>query len=282
MTKKDPRSKGLTGEPLIKEKYHYLRDRGVPSDIAKSARKRTWDFIDETIALVEKGMTKNISVPSYYKTSKTVQRQTGKKQPKAKKQPAKKQTGRKKKPAAKKTKNKTPKGYKKAPEGYYYRYYKKSGKYGLVKYPETRQPKEDSGCYPRLMVFYQEVVETDGASIQSHLRKMSQRSIPYLKREINGGKFGAGWMSQDGMYIGRVRTEFAENPEQMERNLNKYPDWLLLYNDCPDPRKLLAVIATIGKYVYEPEKKESAVETLLSTTHAIDPEAGNELDNLIG
>lgn len=287
MPKKDPRDKGLTGEARIRNRYHYLLEHGVPSDIAKSARKRKWDVIEETIKMVKSGMAKNISVPKYYATSQTKARKAGKpeppkKKPAAKKKPVKKTpAAKKKKTAAKKTKNQIPKGYSKPPAGKYYAKNHKTGEYFLKSFPQKKEiPVSD--CYPRMQVFYEEVVETpDGEAISSHLRKMNNRSVKYLRAEINGGK-GTGWMNQDGVYVGRVRIEIAETKEQMESNLSKYSGWTVLYNDCPDPKKLLAVIAVLGKYVYEIDRKEDAVNTLISTAEVLDPQAGSELNNLIG
>ena len=90
-----------------------------------------------------------------------------------------------------------------------------------------------------------------------------------------------GWMDQKGIFVGRTRLEISNNEKQTESLIAKYNGWVLLYANCPNPKKLMALIATLGKYLYEIDRKENAVDTLISTAHELDPESGRELDNLI-
>jgi hypothetical protein len=256
MAKRNPRNKGLQGNDLIKLKYNYLIDQGIPAKYARKFRKNSWDKIDQAIKLKSGGMLEKVSLPPKQQKIKTKGR-------------------REKKPKTKEI-----------PDGYHWRKgYTRNGKWipgSIVKNP-TRKPREPISTgseYPKMMIFWKDQTdEVDGSSITKSINQNKRKSINYLKTDINGSGSTPGYFDQAYGQIGKAEIEIAFNREEEEHYIRMYAGWTLIYNDIPQYKELLAVVASLGVYIYQPWQKKATANAIITTAQILNEKIGDKLQN---
>ena len=247
MPRKDPRNHGLTGNDLLKYKYNYLIQRGIEPKYARKLRKNSWDKVENAIDLSRAGMQHQISLNP--------------------------------KQAAIKTKGARGKA---APDGYHWRagFYNKKGTFiepALVKNP-TRQAAAPPAIYPKLMIFWKDQAqEIEGKKVITEVNKSLRNNINYLKTDINGSGNTPGYLEQNFGEIGKAETQIAYSQVDEQHFLNEYAGWTVIYNDIPKYKALLAVIATLGRYIYEPWRKQQAAGEIALAAEEINPTVGQKL-----
>jgi hypothetical protein len=273
MPKKNPRNNGLSGSPLHKLKYNYLRDRGVPSTYATQFRKNDWDKIDQVIDLYEKGAISQVTIKNKKLKEREKRNQSKKAAVKKPKEKPRKET---KKPSPKRVKVDPPQA---PPKGYHWRFYKRSGEWGLAKNPPPRDSVEITPDFPKVLVFWRDQTgDIDGEEILKAIRSNNRKGIKYLLTDIKGGK-GEGYYDQDWGHIGAIKTHIAKNEREVQAYLSLYAGWTLIYADYPRYKSLLSVLATIGVYIYESDKKKDAGNLIALNVRKINPELGKQLLN---
>lgn len=247
----DPRNHGLKGNDLIKFKYNYLVDRGIEPKYARKLRKNNWDKIETALDLSRQGMQHQIKLPA--------------------------------KQAAIKTKG----ARKKAPDGYHYRagYFTKTGKFvepAYVKNP-VRQPQAPPAVYPILMIFWKDQAqEINGKQVITEINKSGRRSMQYLRVDMKGSGNTPGYLDQNFGEIGKAEVQIAYSQIDAEHFLREYAGWTVIYSDVPNYKKLLAVIATLGRFIYEPWRKNDVAGNIAIAAEEINPAVGQKLLNDLG
>jgi hypothetical protein len=251
MPKKDPRNKGKTGNDLIKLKYKYIIDMGVPPKYAQQYRKNSWDKIEGLIDFYKRGELDIVSLNPKLKKRKTKGRR-----------------------------EEQPQNIK---EGYHWRkgYKTKTGKWvpgRQVKNP-TREPKIISE-YPKLLIFWKDQTEkVDGGNVLLAIKQANRNNIQNLIKDMVGKD---GTYTEKGGSIGKVIVEIANNLEEEQALINKYLDYTLIYNDIPKFKPLLNVLATLGNYIYQKEDKVNSAQEIGLMANMINAKIGNKLLNDIG